>query len=113
MIEVPPVFMTVGISRLEAAMPKLLFAIALMVAFAGLGTGMGHAQAISGYGQGRYCATVFNGEGSVREICHFNDFAACQAEVIAGNRGTCGPNPYYSGRTSAPEKRKGQRQPHQ
>ena len=89
-------------------MPRLLTAIAALAGVVGFGTVLGHAQAISGYNQGRYCATVFNGEGSVREICHFNDFAACQAEVIAGNRGTCGPNPYYSGnRVAQPETRRG------
>lgn len=92
-------------------MPKVLLSIAALAGVLGLGMGLGHAQGITGYNQGRYCATVFNGEGSVREICHFNDFAACQAEVIAGNRGTCGPNPYYSGgQPGASEKRKGKSQ---
>jgi hypothetical protein len=92
-------------------MRKFLLATAALAGVVVLGIGLGHAQGISGYNQGRYCATVFNGEGSVREICHFNDFAACQAEVIAGNRGTCGPNPYYSaGQVSGAEKRKGKGQ---
>ena len=89
-------------------MPKFLLAAAALALAIGFGTGPSEAQGVAGYYQGKYCATVFIGEGSVREICHFNDFASCQAEVIAGNRGTCGPNPYYSGRASAPEKRKGQ-----
>ena len=47
--------------------------------------------------EGRYCAVVFEGEGSVKEICHFNSFEACRLEVISGNRGTCGNNPRWTG----------------
>lgn len=48
------------------------------------------------YGQGRYCAVVNNGTGSVREICDFNSFEACRLEVVSGNRGFCRNNSYFA-----------------
>jgi hypothetical protein len=51
--------------------------------------------------EGPWCATVFNGEGSVKEICHFRDFESCRLEVVGGNRGTCGHNPRYAGKIDA------------
>jgi hypothetical protein len=83
-------------------MTRLLFGLAVFAGATWFGTGAGEA-----YYQGRWCATVATGNGSVREICHFNDFAACAAEVVSGNRGFCGPNPYRSGDVSiAPRKRR-------
>lgn len=82
-------------------MRKILFALALAAGVIGIGTGPGEA-----YYHGRWCATVATGNGSVREICHFNDFAACQAEVVSGNRGFCGPNPYWTGGTGPSRKRR-------
>ena len=58
-----------------------------------LGIGTGSAQ-YAAYGQGRYCAVVSNGTGSVREICNFNSFEACRREVVSGNRGFCRNNGY-------------------
>ncbi len=69
----------------------------LLMALAAVGISIGAGAAPSeAYYHGRWCAMVSVGNGAVREICHFNDFAACQAEVISGNRGWCGPNPYRS-----------------
>jgi hypothetical protein len=48
------------------------------------------------YGQGRYCAVVNNGTGSVREICDFNSFEACRQEVVSGNRGFCRNISYFA-----------------
>ena len=84
---------------------RMSLAVSAVIVVTLLGTSPSEA-----YYNGRWCATVFNGEGSVREICHFNSFDACQAEVIAGNRGTCGPNPYFTGQQDSPKSRKRQRQ---
>ena len=75
-------------------MRRLLPALAFGAIVVGLGTSPSQA-----YYHGRWCATVATGNGSVREICHFNDFAVCAAEVVSGNRGFCGPNPYWTGQT--------------
>jgi hypothetical protein len=79
---------------MEAVMPKYPIAIAGFIAATLMGAGPSQAY------EGPWCAIVFNGEGAVREICHFRTFAECQAEVVAGNRGTCGNNPRYAGRQS-------------
>jgi hypothetical protein len=63
-----------------------------MIAATVLGSGSSQAQY-----EGPWCAIEQNGEGSVREICHFRTIEACIAEVVAGNRGTCGHNPRYAG----------------
>ena len=61
-------------------MPKILFTFAAIVGATLLGSGPSTAV------EGRYCAVVFNGEGAVKEICHFNSFEACRLEVVNGNR---------------------------
>ena len=63
-------------------MPKILFIFAAIVGATLLGSGPSAAV------EGRYCAVVFNGEGAVKEICHFNSFEACRLEVTGGNRGS-------------------------
>ena len=83
---------------MEAAMPKILFTFAAIVGATLLGSGPSTAV------EGRYCAVVFNGEGAVKEICHFNSFEACRLEVVSGNRGTCGNNPRWTG-TTEPSRR--------
>jgi hypothetical protein len=80
-------------------MPRTLLAIAAMIGISLLGTRPTQAQ--QAQYEGPWCAIVFIGEGSVKEICHFRDFASCQAEVISGNRGQCGNNPRYVGRVDA------------
>jgi hypothetical protein len=82
-------------------MPKMLFMVAALAALAGL-TVLAFRPAAAA--EGRYCAVVFEGEGSVKEICHFNSFEACRLEVVSGSRGTCGNNPRWTG-DAAPSKR--------
>ena len=83
-------------------MSRLLFALAALTAGILLGTGPSRAS------EAPWCAVVNTGEGSVREICEFWTIEACQQEVISGNRGTCGVNPYWTGvqRGGRPAKRK-------
>jgi len=84
-------------------MPGYLFALAALTACVLLGTKPSQA-----YNEPPWCAVVNTGEGSVREICEFWSIEACQREVISGNRGTCGVNPYWTGaqREGRPAKRK-------
>lgn len=78
-------------------MPRFVIALAVVVGVLGLGMESGHA-----YGNGRWCAFVGMGSGVIRSICHFNDFNACVAEVISGDRGHCGANPNWSGQAAKP-----------
>jgi hypothetical protein len=85
-------------------MPKILFMIAALFGITLLASEPGAAA------EGRYCAVVFEGEGSVKEICHFNSFEACRLEVVSGSRGTCGNNPRWTGDTAPPKRVAGRKQ---
>ena len=50
----------------------------------------------SGAYQGPWCAGTSRGHSFVYN-CSMRTFEQCVSEVIAGNRGFCGPNPYYRG----------------
>jgi hypothetical protein len=84
-------------------MPRYLLAVAALTAGVVLGAEPSRAN-----DEAPWCAIENNGAGSVREICEFWSIAACQREVISGNRGTCGVNPYWTGaqREGRPTKRK-------
>jgi hypothetical protein len=75
-------------------MRRVLLAVATMIGTTLLGAGSSRAQ-YSAYGEGRYCAVVSSGLGSVSEICNFNDFETCRLEVVSGNRGFCNDNPRW------------------
>jgi hypothetical protein len=47
-------------------------------------------------GEAPWCAVVELGAGDVEWDCHYFSVAACAPNVIAGNRGFCAINPYYS-----------------
>jgi hypothetical protein len=66
------------------------------------------------YYDGRWCAVSSMGRGGAIERCDFNSFEACRMEVIAGNRGFCRPNSYWSGSYAAepPVHRKARRHRH-
>jgi hypothetical protein len=44
-----------------------------------------------------WCAVVDVGFGDVIWDCHYRSVEECRPNVIAGNRGTCNPNPAWSG----------------
>jgi hypothetical protein len=46
-------------------------------------------------GEARWCAVVAVGTGGVHWDCYYNTVEACTPNVLAGNRGFCGLNPYY------------------
>ena len=47
-------------------------------------------------GEAPWCAVVELGGGDVKWDCQYASVAACAPNVIAGNRGFCAINPYYS-----------------
>ena len=47
-------------------------------------------------GDAPWCAVVNTGAGNVEWDCEYASVAACQPDVIAGNRGFCQVNPYFS-----------------
>jgi hypothetical protein len=53
----------------------------------------GHAAYI---GNAPWCAVVNIGAGAVEWDCEYPSAQACAPNVVAGNRGFCGLNPYYS-----------------
>jgi hypothetical protein len=59
--------------------------------------------------QGPWCAGTSRGSGSFVYNCSMRTFEQCVSEVIAGNRGFCGPNPYYRGPEAAPARGKRKR----
>jgi Protein of unknown function (DUF3551) len=47
------------------------------------------------FGDAPWCAVVQVGTGGVHWDCQYNTIEACVPNVLAGNRGFCGMNPYY------------------
>jgi hypothetical protein len=48
-------------------------------------------------GAAPWCAVINLGIGDVHWDCHYTSFEACYPNVLAGNRGFCNENPYYTG----------------
>ena len=44
-----------------------------------------------------WCAVIQNGTGSVYWDCQYSSFEQCyrKGNILAGNRGSCNPSPYY------------------
>ncbi len=82
-------------------MLRILLVVAVVTGAVTFGTSSSQASE-----NGRWCAFVGMGSGVIRSICHFNDFNACVAEAISGDRGHCGPNPYWVGGTDKPVRRR-------
>ena len=58
--------------------------------------------------QGPWCAGTSTGH-SFHYNCSLPTYEMCVQEVIAGNRGFCGPNPYYRGPEGPPPRGKRKR----
>jgi hypothetical protein len=56
------------------------------------GAPAGHAS-----GNGAWCAVIEIGAGEGYWDCRYRTVEECVPNVLAGNRGTCTPNPYESG----------------
>lgn len=50
-------------------------------------------------GNGPWCAFINVGTGSIYEDCQYRTVEECVPNVLAGNRGTCNPNPRWEGRS--------------
>jgi len=73
-------------------MRVLLFAAAVVTAML-FDLRAGHAY----YGNGPWCAVESVGFSTVIQDCSMRDFEQCRLLTIAGNRGFCTPNPYWTG----------------
>ena len=64
-----------------------------IAALAGACFGLQPAQAY----EAPWCAIIQNGTGSVYWDCQYSLFEQCyrKGNILAGNRGTCNPSPYY------------------
>ena len=64
-----------------------------IAALAGAFFGLQPAQAY----EAPWCAVIQNGTGSVYWDCQYSSFEQCyrKSGILAGNRGTCNPSPYY------------------
>jgi hypothetical protein len=49
------------------------------------------------YGEAPWCAVVNVGTGNVVWYCYYSTVEECVPNVLAGNRGFCNVNPYWSG----------------
>jgi hypothetical protein len=48
------------------------------------------------FGNAPWCAVVNTGAGNIEWDCEYASIEACRPNVIAGNRGFCQINPYFS-----------------
>jgi hypothetical protein len=53
-----------------------------------------HAQT---YGDAQWCAVVTPTDGNIQWDCFYRSAAECAPNVIAGQRGFCNVNPYWTG----------------
>ncbi|MEJ2375711.1 MAG: DUF3551 domain-containing protein [Pseudolabrys sp.] len=79
-----------AVGRQGRLMRRILFAGAAVLAAMTFGGGSAHA-----YGDAPWCA-ITNGGFDVHYDCEYNSIEECRPHVIAGNRGFCNPNPYYT-----------------
>ena len=77
-------------------MTRLIFAA--IAALAGVFLVLQPAQAY----EAPWCAVIANSTGSVYWDCQYRSFEDCyrRGNILAGNRGTCNPSPYYVANTA-------------
>ena len=80
-------------------MNRILLVIATGAAVLAFEVSAGDAAYI---GNAPWCAVVNIGAGDVEWDCEYPSVQACAPNVVAGNRGFCGLNPYYSPNSPAP-----------
>ena len=56
----------------------------------------GHGFSNASYYDGQWCAVYGSSSDSIAERCDYRDFETCRMDIIAGNRGFCRPNGYYT-----------------
>jgi hypothetical protein len=79
-------------------MTRIGFAIATGLALMSLGVSPSQAQYS---GDAPWCAVVSIGTGGIHYDCYYYTVEACVPNVLAGNRGFCAMNPYYSSSRAA------------
>jgi hypothetical protein len=67
-----------------------------LVAIAALAGAFFELQPAQAY-EAPWCAVIQNGTSSVYWDCQYSSFEQCyrKGNILAGNRGTCNPSPYY------------------
>jgi phage tail protein X len=75
------------------AMGRLTTAIAAVAAAICLQVSSSQAQY---YGDAPWCAVLQIGTGSVTWHCYYRTVEECVPNVLAGNRGSCNLNPYFT-----------------
>jgi hypothetical protein len=73
-------------------MMRIVLPVAAAAALICCAVSPSHAQY---FGDAPWCAVVSIGTGGVHWDCQYNTVEACVPNVLAGNRGFCGMNPYY------------------
>ena len=74
-------------------MKRIIFAGAFVIAALTVNVPGARAQV----GRAPWCAVISTGGGDVYWDCHYATLEECVPNVLAGNRGFCNYNPYYSG----------------
>ena len=80
------VIVTKAICRLLAAIATLAAAMCLQVS----------SSQAQYYGDAPWCAVLQIGTGSVSWHCYYRTVEECAPNVLAGNRGSCNLNPYFT-----------------
>jgi hypothetical protein len=91
-------------SNAEAVMKPIILAALAVTAMSCLAS-----QPAQAYYHGRWCAVFSLGHDNGAERCDFRDFESCRMEIIAGNRGFCRPNAYWSGQPEPAPRRQRRR----
>ena len=80
------VIVTKTMVRLTAAIAAVAAALCLQVS----------ASQAQYYGDAPWCAVLDVGTGSVTWHCYYRTVEECVPNVLAGNRGSCNLNPYFT-----------------
>ena len=80
------VIVTKAIGRLTAAIVGVAVAMCLQVS----------SSQAQYYGEAPWCAVLQIGTGSVTWHCYYRTVEECVPNVLAGNRGSCNLNPYFT-----------------
>jgi hypothetical protein len=80
------VIVTKAIGRLTAAIVTVAAAMCLQVS----------SSQAQYYGDAPWCAVLQIGTGSVTWHCYYRTVEECVPNVLAGNRGSCNLNPYFT-----------------
>ena len=62
----------------------------------------GFQPAAADYYAAPWCAVIAMGDGDMQWDCEFRTIEECRPHVLAGNRGWCNPNPYFSAAFTKP-----------